>query len=81
MNSRTRDGNLVVGITQTTLANAPDASRACLLDPTVQGKRLTTPQPVVNHRSRTSGTDLGRAILDEAFAASSFDDRFAHGRE
>jgi hypothetical protein len=99
MHSKTRDGNLVVGVTHTTLTNAPDASGKSPLDPTVPGKRLATPATVISHRSRTRAKevvnmppgvnhalgrgpnhDLGRAILEEAFAASSFDDRFAHGR-
>lgn len=100
MHSRNPDGSLLVGVTQTSVKNAPDASGARPNDPTVQGKRLTTPQTVVNHRSRTAGKevgplpvgaahalgrgvnhDLGRVILDEAFANSGGDTRKAHGRE
>jgi hypothetical protein len=52
MHSRTREGSLVVGVTQTQVNNAPDASGKAPLDPTQQGKTLTTPQTVIGHRSR-----------------------------
>lgn len=44
MFSRTRDGLHVQGVTQTTLANAPDASGVAPLDPTVPGKKLSPPK-------------------------------------
>src|SRR5580698_1906784 len=44
MFSRTRDGMHLQGVTQTSLANAPDASGAKPLDPTIPGKRLTEPK-------------------------------------
>jgi hypothetical protein len=103
MHARTRSGDLVVGQTLTSLANAPDASGARPLDPTVNGKAFVGKgvPPVVGHRSRTVNDtvhggepgqnwragvgnldhSLGKAILDEAFAASATDDCRAHGRE
>lgn len=53
MHSRTRDGQHVQGMTQTTLANAPDASGVRPLDPTVPGKVFALPQPVIGQRSRS----------------------------
>jgi hypothetical protein len=50
--SRTRDGNLIVGVTQTTLANAPDASGARPLDPTIPGKRIAPAPAYPGMRSR-----------------------------
>lgn len=69
-------------------ATAPDANPANPLSKEPQGKDFVGKSvPVVpGMKNRTtaahSGVDpqtLGRAILAEAFAASSADDRFAHG--
>jgi len=48
-------GNLVrlVGVTHTSLLNAPDASGASPLDPTIPGKRLSPPMPSPGMRSRS----------------------------
>jgi hypothetical protein len=72
MFSRTRDGQHIEGMTQTSLANAPDASGKSPLDPTIPGKRLSTPKITPGMRSRSSPLDddkhfaLGQAILAQA---------------
>jgi hypothetical protein len=65
-------------------ATAPDANPASPLSKEPQGKpfigKSVPPSPGM--RSRTSATNLdalGKAVLAEAFAASSADDRTAHG--
>src|SRR6266566_3272848 len=71
MRSRTRNGETIVGFTETQIRNAPDASGQTFMDSTVMGgKRLTPPRPIPGMRSRTSDASdlhtLGKAILEQA---------------
>jgi len=69
-------------------ATAPDANPASPLSKIPEGKSFVGKSVPVSPgmRSRTTGAAfdhaaLGRAMLDEAFASSAPDDRWAHGRK
>jgi hypothetical protein len=74
MHSRTRDGSLVTGVTQTTLANAPDASGAAPLDPTIPGKRLTPPAAYPGMRRRVNEVEALPPGVAHARGRGSHDD-------
>jgi hypothetical protein len=59
--SRDRDGNLIAGQTTTNLVNAPDASGARPLDPTIPGKKLTPVSIKPGMRSRNIESGIAPA--------------------
>ena len=69
--SRTRDGALITGQTQTSLANAPDASGTCPLDPTeTKHTQTEVAQPVIGQRSRTQAGEVTPMAPGAAHGAS-----------